>query len=141
VKKTILCAVLFAAIFLAAPMLSAQVSIGIRIGPPPRPREVYVMPSSPGPAYVWIGGYWYPVGRHYRWHEGYWTFPPYEGARWVEPRHDGEQFFAGYWEGDRGRVDHDHHWDRDRNRDRDRYRDDQDRKHDQDHEHDHDDHH
>jgi len=24
----------------------------------------------------------YPVGRHYRWHRGYWTRPPYHGARW-----------------------------------------------------------
>jgi len=30
-------------------------------------------------------------------------------------------FFEGYWEGDRGRNNHDHRWDRDRNRDYDRY--------------------
>ena len=27
------------------------------------------------------------------------------------------EIFAGYWEGDRGRIGHDHHWDRDRDRD------------------------
>ena len=105
----------------------AQISVGIRIGPPPQPRVVRVLPPTPGPEFVWIDGYWYPVGRHYRWHDGYWTRRPYEGARWVAPRHDGEQFFVGYWDGDHGRRDHDHHWDRHRDRDfRGRDRDDHD---------------
>jgi hypothetical protein len=104
-----------------ASLLTAQVSIGIRIGPPPAPRVVHVLPPSPGPEFVWVDGYWYPVGNHYRWHEGYWTRPPYAGGRWVEPRHDGERFYNGYWDGDHGRVEHDHNWDHDRkNRD---YRD------------------
>lgn len=95
-----------------------QVSIGIRIGPPPPPRVVHVQPVSPGPDYFWIDGYWYPVGNHYKWHEGYWTRPPYAGAHWVPAHHDGRMFFDGYWEGGRGRIDHDHRWDRDhRNRD------------------------
>jgi hypothetical protein len=101
----------------------AQVSVGIRVGPPPRPRVVAVVPYQPGPEFVWVDGYWYPVGRHYRWHGGYWTRPPYQGARWVGPRHDGERFYSGYWEGDRGRFEHRHEWDRNRHRrDRDRYR-------------------
>jgi hypothetical protein len=95
----------------------AQVSLGIRIGPPPSPRVIRVVPRSPGPDFAWIDGYWYPVGHHYKWHEGYWTRPPYAGARWIGPRHDGEQFYAGYWDGDRGRLEHDHRWDRDRDRD------------------------
>lgn len=102
----------------------AQVSLGIRIGPPPGPRVVRVLPRQPGPDFVWIEGYWYPVGRHYKWHEGYWTRAPYSGARWVGPRYEGGQFYNGYWDGDRGRFDHDHHWDRDHDRDRDRYHDD-----------------
>ena len=98
--------------------VDAQVSIGIRIGPPPAPRVVRVQPRRPGPSHVWIEGYWYPVGKHYKWHNGYWTQPPYEGARWVTPHHDGQRYFAGYWEGDRGRLEHDHRWDRDKkNRD------------------------
>ena len=96
---------------------SAQVSIGIRIGPPPPPRVVRVLPPRPGPEYVWLDGYWYVVGNRYRWHDGYWTRPPYAGARWIVPRHDGERFFGGYWDGDRGRFEHDHRWDRDRDRD------------------------
>jgi hypothetical protein len=101
---------------------AAQFSVGIRIGPPPRPRVVRVEPQRPGADFIWIDGYWYPVGRKYAWHPGYWTRPPYQGARWVGPRHDGQQFFVGYWEGDQGRMDHDHHSDRNRTRD---FRDDQ----------------
>ena len=110
--------VLLAAILLAAVSATdAQISVGIRLGPPPPPRVVHVLPQQPGPGFAWVDGYWYPVGRHYRWHEGYWTRPPYEGARWIAPHHDGEQFFNGYWDGDRGRFEHDHRWDHDRNRD------------------------
>ena len=109
----------------------AQVSIGIQIGAPPPPRVLAVIPPTPGPDFVWIDGYWYPVGHHYRWHGGYWTRPPYPGARWIVPHHDGERYFAGYWDGDHGRFDHDHHWDHDHDRDRDRWRDHDD--HDRDH--------
>ena len=65
----------------------AQVSIGVSIGAPPPPRVAYVEPPPPGPEFVFVEGYWYPVGRHYKWHEGYWTRPPYEGAYWVRPHH------------------------------------------------------
>ena len=106
-----------ALLLLSAGLLLAGVSVGIRIGPPPPPRVVAVVPPSPGPDFVWIGGYWYPDGHRYRWHDGYWTRPPYPGARWVLPRHDGQRFFDGYWDGDHGRREHDHHWDRDRDRD------------------------
>ena len=108
---------LLALTLLAAASMLGQVSVGIRIGPPPPPRVVRVLPPRPGPEFVWVDGYWYAVGNRYRWHGGYWTRPPYEGARWVGPRHDGEQFYAGYWDGDRGRREHDHHWDHDRARD------------------------
>ena len=108
---------LLAIALLAAGWMFAQVSIGIRIGPPPPPRVLAVRPVAPGPGFVWIEGYWYVVGSRYRWHAGYWTRPPYEGARWVVPHHDGERFFAGYWDGAHGRIEHDHHWDRDRDRD------------------------
>ena len=116
--KTFIRGALLAGILLAGvSAFAAQVSIGIQIGPPPPPRVIRVLPPRPAAEFVWIEGYWYPVGRKYKWHEGYWTRPPYEGARWVGPHHDGRQFFAGYWDGDRGRMDHDHHWDRDHDRD------------------------
>ena len=105
------------AVLLAGISTKAQVSIGIQIGTPPPPRVVVVMPAQPDPDYVWVGGYWYPVEGHYHWHEGYWSRPPYEGARWVPSRHEGGQFFAGYWEGGKGRVEHDHRWDKEKERD------------------------
>lgn len=116
-KTNLLATLLFAGgCFLIQPAYS-QVSLGIRIGAPPAPR-VYVQPASPGPGYTWVGGYWYPVSGHYRWHAGYYSRPPYEGALWIEPHHDGQQYFAGYWQGaGRERVEHDHHFDRDHDRD------------------------
>jgi hypothetical protein len=108
--KTLCTLVLFAA------GAFAQVSIGIQIGAPPPPRVVRVMPARPGPEFVWVGGYWYPVGNHYKWHDGYWSRPVYGGARWVEPRYEGGRYFAGYWDGDAGRRDHDHRWDKDHDR-------------------------
>ena len=106
---------LLALLFLAAGILFAQVSIGvgITIGAPPPPRIVKVRPVAPGPDFLWVEGYWYPVGGHYKWHDGYWTKPPYVGAHWVAPRHDGRQFFAGFWDGEHGRIEHDHAWDKD----------------------------
>jgi WXXGXW repeat (2 copies) len=139
-KSFIRSVLLAAALLPAVPALHAQISLGIRIGPPPRPRVVRVLPPNPGPGFLWVEGYWYPQGNHYRWHDGYWTRPPYEGARWIGPHHDGQQFFEGYWEGDRGRFEHDHRWDHDRYRD-DRYDDhDHDRDRHDDHHDDHDDH-
>jgi hypothetical protein len=121
-------------ILLTGQSLFAQVSIGIRIGPPPPPVVVRVLPARPAPEFVWVDGYWYPVGNHWKWHKGYWTQAPYVGARWLAPHYEGGLFFAGYWEGDRGRFEHDHRWDHDRARD---YRG-HDRDHDHDHDHDHD---
>ena len=106
--------------------VDAQVSIGIRIGPPPPARVVRVTPARPGPDFIWVQGYWYPVGNHYTWHSGYWTRAPYAGARWVGPRYEGDHYYGGYWEGSRGRVEHDHRWDRDKKK----------RDYDRDHDHD-----
>jgi hypothetical protein len=108
---------------LAAGAVFGQLSIGVRIGAPPPVRVLRVQPRSPGADYLWVNGYWYPVGNHYTWHNGYWTRPPYAGARWVNPHHDGQQFFQGYWGGERGQVAHDHRWDRGRGHNRDYNRD------------------
>lgn len=123
---------LIALTLLASGAAFAQLSIGVRIGAPPPVRVVRVQPRSPGADYSWIAGYWYPVGNHYKWHDGYWTRPAYGGARWVEPRHDGERFYDGYWDGDHGQVAHDHRWDRDRGHNRD-YNHDRNDNHDRDH--------
>ncbi len=99
-----------------ASVARAQVSFGIRIGPPPHARVEH-RPARPGRDYVWVPGYWYPDHNHYVWHAGYWTRPPYEGAYWVPPHRENGMFYDGYWNGPRGRVDHNHAWDHDRNRD------------------------
>jgi hypothetical protein len=95
---------------------SAQITIGVHIGEPPPPR-VYRVPPRPGPEFVWVEGYYYPVRGQYVWHDGYWTRPPYEGAYWVEPYHIGGRYYPGRWEGRRGIVNHDHRWDRREERD------------------------
>jgi WXXGXW repeat (2 copies) len=109
---------LLALMLLAGGTVFAQVSIGIRIGAPPAPRLLRVRPSNPGSGYVWVDGYWYPKNHRYAWHPGYYTRPPYDGALWMAPRYEGQQFYEGYWSERDRQVQHDHHWDRDkRNRD------------------------
>ncbi len=108
-----------ALMLLASGAVFAQLSVGVRIGAPPPVRVIRVQPRNPGPGYSWVAGYWYPVGHRYKWHEGYWTRPAYSGARWVAPRHDGQMYYNGYWEGERGQIAHDHKWDRDHGRNRD----------------------
>jgi hypothetical protein len=82
---------------------AAQVSIGIQIGPPPPPIVARV-PPPPAVGYMWVPGYWYPAGPHYRWYNGYWARPPYGGAYWVAPRYSGNRYYNGYWAGNRGRA-------------------------------------
>jgi hypothetical protein len=100
----------------SAAVAQAQISFGVTIGQPPAPRA-YRVPPQPGPSYEFVEGYWYPNGSHYKWHNGYWTQPPYAGAYWVAPYHTGGQYFAGRWEGKRGNIGHDHHWDKGKQRD------------------------
>lgn len=118
VKNVLKTTLLAGALLASVSAVRAQISVGVFIGAPPPPPVVYVAPPpAPAPEFVWVEGYWYPVGHHYKWHEGYWTRPPYEGAYWVAPHHDSERYFAGYWTGERGRVEHDHRWDHDHDRD------------------------
>ena len=116
-KSFIMMTLLAATLLIGSPVFGAQVSIGVRIGPPPPPPVVYAVPATPGPEYEWVDSYWYPVGHHWNWHRGYWTRAPYAGASWYAPRYEEGLYFEGYWAGDRGRIHHDHHWDRDRGRD------------------------
>jgi hypothetical protein len=83
---------------------NAQISFGIRIGPPPVPRVVRVVPPPAAPGYVWIDGYWYPAGGHYAWRNGYWARRPYASAYWVQPRYVGQRYYSGYWAGGREPV-------------------------------------
>ena len=101
--KKIILSTLMVVMLLSGESAFSQVSIGVRIGPPPPPRVVRVIPRRPSVAYVWVDGFWEPHGRQYRWHNGYWTRPPYAGARWVAPRYDRQIYFEGYWSGNRDR--------------------------------------
>lgn len=47
---------LLALMLLTGGALSAQISIGVRIGAPPPARVVRSQPRSPGNGYVWIQG-------------------------------------------------------------------------------------
>jgi YXWGXW repeat-containing protein len=78
------------------------VSFGVQIGEPPAPRA-YRVPAQPRGDSVWVEGYWYPQGNHYRWHDGYWARPPVAGAYWVQPYYHEGRYVPGYFEGPRGR--------------------------------------
>jgi hypothetical protein len=101
----------------APPVVEVEAPPPVVIEAPPPPR-VYRVAPRPGPEFVWVEGYWFPQGRRYSWHNGYWTRPPYAGAFWVEPYYARGAYVAGYWSGAHGRFDHDHRWDRERDRDR-----------------------
>jgi hypothetical protein len=56
---------------------------------------------SPGPGYVWTGGYWRWSGNNYVWMPGSWLMPPRRAAVWV-PGHwvnrgGGWVWIAGHW--------------------------------------------
>jgi hypothetical protein len=70
---------------IASPLLAdISLNIGIDAGPPPPPREVIV--ASPGPDYVWVGGFWDGAPGHYTWVRGHWDRPPHGYAHWAAPR-------------------------------------------------------
>lgn len=56
--------------------------------------------GSPGPGYVWIGGYWNWYGGGYHWMRGHWERGRV-GRAWVAPywEHRGSRwvFRRGYW--------------------------------------------
>src|SRR5580765_6854898 len=103
-KRLLQTGALSALLLASASAAQAQISFGVHIGEPPAPRA-YRVPPQPGPDYVWIEGYQYPQRGQYKWHDGYWSQPPYAGAYWVAPYYDNGQFFAGQWEGGDQRDD------------------------------------
>ena len=94
-------------------LLAGLLGIGIGIGTataaevvvnvaPPRAVVEHRGPT-PGPHYVWIGGYHRWDGRAYVWTPGRWERPPREHAVWVAPRWRHERghwvFVEGRWRG------------------------------------------
>ena len=79
----------------------AQISVTIRVAPPPLP--YYAQPSIPVDGYLWVPGYWNwdrSVDDYY-WVPGTWVEPPRRGLLWtpaywslVEGRY---VFYPGYW--------------------------------------------
>ena len=78
----------------------AQPAPGPEVAVEPPPPQYEVVPVSPGPAYVWIGGYWaWQYGRHV-WIGGRWAVPP-GGHVWVpgvwRPYGRSWRWHDGYW--------------------------------------------
>ena len=103
-KRPFLASLALAAM-LAAELPIAQAQVFVRT-PPPRPRSVAVVGRSPGPGFVWTGGYWrWGRGRRgrggYVWAPGRWRRAPRPGAVWVAPRwragRGGYTFVGGRW--------------------------------------------
>jgi hypothetical protein len=97
--KKLLPTLAFSALLLgSASAAHAQVSLGIRIGPPPAPRAYHV-PPPPTPNHEWVEGHWAPKGSKYAWHDGQWAKPPRPGAYWQEPYYANGRYYAGHWDG------------------------------------------
>ena len=74
----------FLAMIFAAGMMATSafaVDVIIRTAPPRPIVETRVV--SPGPGYVWIGGYHHWDGGRYVWTPGRWDRPPRPHQRWV----------------------------------------------------------
>ena len=72
---------------------------GVVMVAPPAP-QVEVIPASPQPEYVWIGGYWNWVGGQHVWVGGRWMAPR-PGYHWVAHSWvrvgGGWRLQEGYW--------------------------------------------
>jgi hypothetical protein len=75
----------------------ARPGIAVAVGPPVYPVEAAVV--APGPAFVWVGGYynWSVGAKSYAWVPGHWMRPPFRGARWYAPRWERGSYYRGYW--------------------------------------------
>ena len=73
------------------------------VQPAPPADQIEVIPPQPGPAFVWVGGYWFwDVGLgHYVWRNGYWGRPPYGHHFWVRDHWvrgpHGYVYVRGHW--------------------------------------------
>jgi hypothetical protein len=66
------------------------------VGSAPPPAIVETVVVSPGPAYVWVPGYWRWYGHSWGWIHGGWVIPPRRGVMWVEGRW-GRRFGRVMW--------------------------------------------
>jgi hypothetical protein len=56
----------------------------VYVAQPPPAVRVETRTVSPGPGYVWTGGYWSWTGSNYVWTRGSWVARPRTTAVWVE---------------------------------------------------------
>jgi hypothetical protein len=84
-----------------APATVANVDEATYVESEPPPPQSEVMEASPGPDYVWVGGYWGFEGGGRVWVRGRWDRPPHVHATWVAPRWErhghGYVFVRGNW--------------------------------------------
>jgi hypothetical protein len=70
--------------------------------PPPPPPIAEAPPASPGPEFVWIGGYHRWDGHAYIWIHGHYDRRPHAAAHWQpahwENRGRGHVWIEGRWE-------------------------------------------
>ena len=63
---------------------------------------IFVRPTQPSHAHVWINDEWEPEGKSYRYSGHHWDAPPHEGDRynnghWRHHGHDGDVWVHGSW--------------------------------------------
>jgi hypothetical protein len=67
---------------------------------PPAERNE-VVPTSPGPAYVWVKGHWGWRRNDYEWIPGHWAVPARGYREWVPGRWDRDRhgwfYVEGHW--------------------------------------------
>ena len=74
---------------ISASTILADISLNINLEmAPPPPRHEVIIGISPGPDFVWIGGYWDGAPGHYAWVEGRWARPPHSHGHWNAPHWD-----------------------------------------------------
>ena len=74
---------------------------GFYANTPPPPLQAEFYGTSPGPGFVWVGGYWGWQGGRYMWVPGRWDRPPRGYTRWEAGRWDRHgdryQWHEGRW--------------------------------------------
>jgi hypothetical protein len=81
---------------------AADIAVVVSFGPPAIP--IYEQPPLPGPAFIWVPGYWaWDPDYGYFWVPGMWVQTPFEGALWTpgywwwSDADDGFAWVPGYW--------------------------------------------
>src|SRR5579862_1162512 len=85
----------------APPSPPGSPTVEVVEGSAPPPPVVETVTVSPGPGYIWVGGFWTWRHHHWDWVSGRWAYPPRYGAVWVDAHWDhrwGRTVWVdGYW--------------------------------------------